>query len=204
MEIIESEADPYVIGVVSDTHIPDRVCDLHPRLLEELSSYGVQLILHAGDVSVRSVISRLEEVAPVRAVLGNRDVLLVREFPMTQEMMINGTILALTHGHMGARTYWSDKFAYLTSGYRFKRYQQRLNAAFPDARIIVFGHTHHAENCWVDGKLYFNPGSASRGDYLDSQMKFGTIKIYKSGKIESDIVLLSGAVIQANEWVKSP
>lgn len=204
MEVIHTDLDPYILGIVSDTHVPDRVLGLHPALLGELRGRQVNMILHAGDVSIHSVISQLEQVAPVRAVLGNRDVLLAREFSMTQEIKIHDTVLALTHGHMGARTYWSDKFAYLTSGYRFTRYQKRLEAAFPDARIIVYGHTHHPENCWVDGKLYFNPGSASRGDYLDSGKKFGVIKIYKSGKIEADIVLLTGAVIQAKEWVKSP
>jgi putative phosphoesterase len=202
IKAIETQSDPCVVGIVSDTHIPDRVRALHPALLDELRSHQVDLILHAGDISVRSVITQLEAVAPVYAVTGNRDILLVNEYPVSQTLKIHGTVLALTHGHLNPPTYWLDKFAYITRGYSFARYQKRLVRAFPKADIIVFGHTHHAENRRVGKKLYFNPGSVSRGDYLDTEPKFGVIRIYKDGRIEADILGLAGAEIKAKEWVK--
>ena len=39
MEQIEQfipQSSPFIVGVVSDTHIPDRVGELHPALLAEL------------------------------------------------------------------------------------------------------------------------------------------------------------------------
>lgn len=203
MEIIEAKGNPFIIGAVADTHIPDRVHSLHPALLDELRRRKVDLILHGGDISVRSVILQLEQVAPVRAVTGNRDLLLMRDFPVALTLKIHQTALTLTHGHLDPSTYWRDKFTYITRGYRFERYQKRLSNAFPKSDVIVFGHTHHAENTRGGGILYFNPGSVSRGDYLDPGPKFGILKIFIDGKIDAQIIPLEGAVISVKEWVKT-
>ena len=54
------------IGLISDTHgqVPNPV---HAALA------GVDCILHAGDVGPMDVITELEAIAPVHAVLGNTD-----------------------------------------------------------------------------------------------------------------------------------
>ena len=56
------------VGVISDTHIPH-----FPALPEAVWQHfaGVELIIHAGDLSILSVISELETIAPVVAVQGN-------------------------------------------------------------------------------------------------------------------------------------
>lgn len=202
MEVIDAKKDPFIVGVVSDTHIPDRVRELHPSLLDELRKRGVELILHAGDISVRPVLTQLEMVAPVRAVTGNRDFLLASELPVSLTIQVHETVISLTHGHLDPGTYWFDKFVYIARGYRFARYQGRLARVFPDSQVIVFGHTHHAENRWIDGRLYFNPGSVSNGDNLDQGTKFGVLKIHRSGKIESEILPLTGARIRSKRWVR--
>lgn len=202
VEKIATENDPVVIGVVADTHIPDRVGELHPRLLEELTRQQVQLILHAGDISVMRVISDLETVAPVRAVTGNRDFLLSKEIPNKRCLEVYGSQIVLIHGHLDPRTYWMDKFQYITQGYKFDRYLRRFVRAFLEARVIVFGHTHHPENQWIDGKLYFNPGSVSHGDLLDRTPNYGLLKFYKDGRIDAEIIPLKGAVICAKRWVE--
>jgi len=200
-ETLVTEKNPFIIGVISDTHVPDRVRGLHPALLDDLRRLEVDLILHAGDVAVRSVITELQQVAPVRVVTGNRDILLMNEHPVSLTLTVHKTELTLTHGHLNPRTYWGDKFAYITRGYNFKRYQKRLARAFPSSQVIVYGHTHHAENVWVDGQLFFNPGSVSHGDYLDHDPKFGLLKIHKDGRIDALIYPLKGALIDAKEWV---
>jgi putative phosphoesterase len=203
MEVIDNKMDPFIIGVVSDTHIPDRVHELHPSLLGELRDRNVELILHAGDISVHPVLTQLEQVAPVRAVAGNRDFLLATGLQKSLTIRVHETVISLTHGHLDSGTYWFDKFVYIARGYRFARYQQRLVRVFPDSQVIVFGHTHHAENRWVDGRLFFNPGSVSNGDYLDPGTKFGILKVYRNGKIDSEILPLTGARIRAKRWVRA-
>ncbi|MCB2209497.1 metallophosphoesterase family protein [bacterium] len=61
------------IGVIADTHIPDRVRDFPTGLLQQFRNAEVDLIVHAGDVSSWRAIRTLEEIAPVTIVQGNRD-----------------------------------------------------------------------------------------------------------------------------------
>jgi phosphoesterase, MJ0936 family len=145
------------IGVISDTHIPDRAAGLHPALLEELRNRQVDLILHAGDISVPGVLRTLEEIAPVKAVRGNRDILFPGGLPNTLEMTINGVPLVLTHGHLNFLTYWWDKLQYIFRGYERRRFTKRLGEAFPLARVIVYGHTHRAENVSLDESSFSTP-----------------------------------------------
>ena len=59
------------IGVISDTHIPERASAIPPQVLEGFK--GVDLILHAGDLVDLSVLEELKKIAKVRAVVGNMD-----------------------------------------------------------------------------------------------------------------------------------
>src|SRR2546430_5612722 len=55
------------IGVISDTHVP------HFKKLPEViweHFDGIELIIHAGDLSVLAVLNELEAIAPVVAVQG--------------------------------------------------------------------------------------------------------------------------------------
>ena len=56
------------VGVISDTHIP-HFKQLPAAIWQHFD--GVELIIHAGDLSVLSVIDELETIAPVVAVQGN-------------------------------------------------------------------------------------------------------------------------------------
>ena len=60
-----------LIGLISDTHIPDRRVKLPEKVLETFEN--VDLILHAGDITSQRVIDELEKSGPVIAVKGNRD-----------------------------------------------------------------------------------------------------------------------------------
>lgn len=188
------------IGVISDTHIPDRAAGLHPALLEELRNRQVDLILHAGDISVPGVLRTLEEIAPVKAVRGNRDILFPGGLPNTQEMTINGVPLVLTHGHLNFLTYWWDKLQYIFRGYERRRFTKRLGEAFPLARVIVYGHTHRAENVSLDEKLFFNPGSAAIGDLWVRKCSFGLLEIEEDGSIKSQLVPLEGFHLVNRRW----
>ena len=60
-----------LIGLISDTHIPDRAKVLPQKVIEAFND--VELILHAGDLTSPRVIEELEDIAPVMAVQGNMD-----------------------------------------------------------------------------------------------------------------------------------
>jgi len=65
------------IGVISDTHIPNRAKEIPPKVLEMLK--GMDMILHAGDLVELSILEILKSICPdVRAVWGNMDPLKTR------------------------------------------------------------------------------------------------------------------------------
>ncbi len=78
------------VGVVADTHIPDRAAALHPGLLPALRAAGVGAILHAGDVSTHAVLEQLGEIAPVRVARGNRDWNLSKDVHLVEVMDLGG------------------------------------------------------------------------------------------------------------------
>ncbi len=157
-----------IIGVLSDTHIPDRTAALDPRILERFKQAGVTAILHAGDVSVPSVLAELEKIAPVHAVKGNRDEFALRYLPMQLHLEWNGISIGLAHGHGGFKDYMLDHVHRELFGRLVGRYLQRMLDTFPDVDVIVFGHLHLPCNFHINGKLLFNPGTTSypwpRGD----------------------------------------
>lgn len=193
---------PLRIGVVADTHVPDRMSSLHPCLLEGLRAQNISIILHAGDISSPDVITQLEQVAPVKAAFGNRDWAFSQTLPWVHHLALGGVEVALMHGHGSWGHYFWDKWVYAIQGYRFKRYQRLVTQAAPDARVIVFGHTHHAECVWVGQQLIFNPGAASRGFRKGQMPSFGVLEVNKGGEISGKILPLEGYKAEAGNWVR--
>jgi putative phosphoesterase len=60
-----------LIGVISDTHIPERANTI-PEIVFEIFK-EVDLILHAGDLVSLEVRDQLEKIAPTICVQGNMD-----------------------------------------------------------------------------------------------------------------------------------
>ncbi len=125
--------------VLADTHIPRRAW----ALPEELAPYleRADLILHAGDLIEASVLDELSLYAPVHAVKGNVDPPGVN-LSETLEFDFGGARIAMIHD----------------SGRKEGR-RRRLEKRFPDARVVVFGHSHIPFLEDENGLLLLNPGS---------------------------------------------
>jgi len=175
------------IGVVSDTHVPDRVAGLHPSLLSELMKARVIQILHAGDICTPSVLQALTTVAPVIAVRGNRDWLFAGKLPWRQDFKLGGVTFAMMHGMGNWGKYLAYKFVHATSGYALKNYVPMMRKAAPDANVIIYGHTHFPEIVREDGQLIFNPGSAGPGRRRGCNPTFGLLNILPGGQVEAEI-----------------
>jgi uncharacterized protein len=125
------------VGLISDTHgkLRAQVFDIFA---------GVDMILHAGDVGGPDILIELETIAPVHAVLGNTDPPQLRSRAQEEvHLELEGSQLVLVHGHrLGSPT------------------AQSLRHAYPDADIIVYGHTHRQRVDELDGCLIINPGAA--------------------------------------------
>ncbi|QBD83589.1 metallophosphoesterase [Ktedonosporobacter rubrisoli] len=130
------------VGVISDTHIPE-----FKRLPEALWEHfaDVEQIIHAGDLSILQVIAELETLAPVAAVQGNVEQMeVVLQLPIKREIVIGKCRIGIVH-ILG----------------RTAQYAKTARQEFPDARVVVFGHSHNPYNQEHDGQLLFNPGSAT-------------------------------------------
>ena len=159
----------FTVGLLSDTHIPHRLRQLPGTVLEALS--GVDLILHAGDVDDPAALEPLRAIAPVYAVRGN---IHPQDFsdggkalPALVELQLAGRRLVLTHGHqpglVGFFLKGLDVIAHwmrLTDNAKLNRRMVRhLARLYPDADIIVFGHSHRARVERVGRALLVNPGA---------------------------------------------
>ncbi len=178
------------IGVISDTHVPDRVSALHPDIIPSFKELNVNMIVHAGDISSPSVIRELEEVAPVHYVQGNRDWWRFKDLPAEKWLNINEVRILISHGHGRLSTYLWEKIPIIFFGYRFERFYKKFSKAINEFDIVIFGHSHRAENKWVDGKLFFNPGSASDFGYLKQGPSIGLIEILPDRQVRARIIKL--------------
>jgi uncharacterized protein len=149
------------IGVLADSHIPDRTDDLPAEIFTILR--GVDMILHAGDICRQVVLDRLATIAPVIAVRGNRD----EELPALPEQTIISAgpyRIGLVHGARPHAQETADRLRYLRGDHRFVDARRHVRQVFAhdDVHCIVFGHTHQMCNEIVDGILLFNPGGVAR------------------------------------------
>ena len=130
------------VVVLSDTHAPRYWKRCPPALAEPLT--GADLILHAGDVCTADVLELLSQFAPVQAVFGNNDLPEVAAWgaPETLELELDGLSVAMIHdsGQAVGRT-------------------SRMRRRFPNADLVVFGHSHIPMDLSADGVRVFNPGS---------------------------------------------
>ena len=123
-------------------------------LLERLA--GVDLIVHAGDLGGREVQRSLERIAPLCAIGGNNDTIAqwpageaqhCGRLPEVYRVELDGGVLVAIHGH---------QFPAVATRHA------RLRTAFPDARCIVYGHSHR--RC-IDDQMspwVVNPGASGR------------------------------------------
>lgn len=194
-------AAAFTLGVIADTHIPDRVGQIHPEVVNVFHAAGVERILHAGDISAGWVLEELGRVAPVTAVRGNRDFFAGR-LRLAETVYFSGVMIALVHGHFGLTPYLVDKVKFAFEGYCLERYLEPLARAAGLAEVVVFGHTHHPVIRMHQGKLLMNPGSASFGPHPGDLPSLGLLRIFSSGEVRPEIVSLRGWKIRERRWEK--
>ncbi|WP_405373698.1 MULTISPECIES: metallophosphoesterase family protein [unclassified Microbacterium] len=128
--------------LLSDTHIPGRARALPDAVLR--AADDADLIVHAGDWVSVSVLDELEMHGDVLGVYGNNDGDDLRgRLPEVARRVIEGVRVAVVHETGGAT-----------------RREQRMDAAYPDTDLLVFGHSHIPWDTTTPGGLrLLNPGS---------------------------------------------
>ncbi|WP_405287603.1 metallophosphoesterase [Methanobrevibacter sp.] len=131
-----------LIGLISDTHIPDRARIIPQNVIDAFSD--VDLILHAGDLTSLDVVEELEKIAPAMAVQGNMDRVNGINLPKAKTLEVEGVKIGIVHGEVYPRAD-TQQLVYL--------------AKQLDVDILVSGHSHQPKIEQTDGVLLINPGS---------------------------------------------
>ena len=124
------------IGLISDTHGM-----LRPKVHTVFKD--VDVILHAGDVCGDDILIELRTIAPVYAVAGNCDPPGDPNLPLVFEHTFGKVRLHMSHGSELGRPK-----------------PEELLKQYPDADVIVYGHTHHQMLFNGAGRIVVNPGAA--------------------------------------------
>lgn len=133
---------PTRLLLVADTHVPRRARALPDDVRR--AAAAADLIVHAGDWVDESVLDELGGFGPLLGVWGNNDGPALRErLPEIARADIDGVRVAVVHetGAAAGR-------------------EKRMDAAFPDTDLLVFGHSHIPWDTTTPGGMrLLNPGS---------------------------------------------
>lgn len=130
--------------VLADTHLYQATSEL-TGVCEKYCS-DADLVIHLGDWVGAAVLDYFFQF-PLEAVAGNMDDRVIRErLPLHRNITVAGYRIGLAHG----------------CGYE-RDLHGLLRRQFPEARIILYGHTHRPLKQQQDGVLFFNPGSLLQG-----------------------------------------
>ena len=158
------------IGVISDTHVRSGKAGLPEAVRATFD--GMDLIIHAGDLVVLSVLEELEQIAPTLAVHGNMDSREVKRTLETSRVAaVEDVLIGITHG-WGAPGGLAERIL--------------AGDMFPSKQIgmLVFGHSHQPMDSRVGDVRVFNPGSTT-----SARATVGMIEIGPEG-IQSSIILI--------------
>ena len=129
--------------LLADTHVPRRARDLPAQVWGEVDAADV--VVHAGDWVDVALLDALESRAQrLVGVYGNNDGPPLRErLPEVAAVELDGLRLAVVH-ETGGR----------------ERRENRCAQQFPDADVLVFGHSHIPWDTTAEtGLRLLNPGS---------------------------------------------
>jgi len=178
--MIKTNKDELLIGLISDTHVPDRTTMISDTIINDLKKKKIDYLFHLGDFSnfetFKSIISIFgkDKVIGVR---GNTDLdgKLKEILPEQLEFELYDRKIFMTHGTGGPNMI-------------LKRLCKRFDVFKYD--ILIFGHTHRPLNEKKNNTLFINPGTTTPIDNKFTVVSsYGFLKISQT-KVEFTIKYL--------------
>ena len=171
-----------LIGLISDTHIPDRTDKIPINVLEAFKN--VELIIHAGDLTSIDAKEELEKIAPVLAVQGNSDRIYDLNLPKSLTKVIEKVKIGVKHGEVYPRGD-SQQLYYI--------------AKELDVKVLITGHTHQASIEQVNDILLLNPGSPTVPRLSDPTVMLMTVE---NGEVDVELKKIGPPVCSALNFEK--
>lgn len=171
-----------LIGIISDTHIPERAPKI-PEIVFEVFK-DVELILHAGDLVSFDVLKELEQIAPTKCSQGNMDRAYGIKLPKNVFIEVEGLKIGINHGEVYPRGD-SQQLKYI--------------AMEMGVEVLVTGHTHWPFIKDVGSVLMLNPGSATVPRLSDPSVMLLDVN---NRKLDAQIVKIGDSTCKAlNIWI---
>lgn len=113
------------------------ISDTHGLIREEVIEHlqGCDRILHAGDIHTPAVVEALNRIAPTCLVRGNADKEWAEAIPEIQVIDDIGIRILMIHN------------------------KKKITVDTEPFDLIIYGHSHKYEEKYMDGRIWFNPGS---------------------------------------------
>jgi len=136
------------VGILSDSH-----GYLDPRIKEKVN--GCDYIIHAGDISNAGILEQLQATKELIAVTGNNDYPDIWKAEEIDVLSIlpDTAILSLPGGKV-----------YIEHGHKLGNHPEhaKLRKVHKEARLIVYGHTHHRVIDQSASPWVVNPGASGK------------------------------------------
>lgn len=157
------------IAVIGDTHIK-RIEQLPKVMLQELNNSN--LIVHCGDFTGMDLLRDLQKLGvEFIGVYGNTDPAEIRNSIGNRVTFeVEGKSIAVMHPYWGGPPFGMEA---------------ELLSIFPDADIILFGHTHEASYSRINKTLLVNPGQGYSSFFEPATM---AIIEFDSGQAKVEIL----------------
>ena len=127
------------VGILSDTHGM-----IHPEIVKLMNA--CDFVIHAGDIIDEDSLAVLQPKQKMIAVKGNNDIY-ITSLGEVEMLNLPGGNIAVEHGHRHGHAHPSH---------------DSLRQAYPNAKVIVYGHTHKQVIDKEQATWVVNPGSAGK------------------------------------------
>ena len=166
-----------LIGIISDTHIPERASEIPENVFEIFKD--VDMILHAGDLISLKIRDILNDISPTICVQGNMDRYYGTELPERELMEVGGVKIGLNHGEVYPR---GD-----TQQLRYIGLEMGVD-------VLITGHTHFAFINQLKDMLLLNPGSPTVPRLSEPSVMLVDVN---EGDIEAQIIKIGASPCKA-------
>ena len=166
-----------LIGVISDTHIPERASEIPEKVFKIFKD--VDMILHAGDLISLEIKDILNNIAPTTCVQGNMDRYYGTKLPERELIEVGGVKIGLNHGEVYPR---GD-----TQQLRYIGLEMKVD-------VLITGHTHYAFVNQLKDLLLLNPGSPTVPRLSDPSVMLVEVD---EGEVEAQLIKIGESPCKA-------